>query len=185
MKTAIYARYSSDKQREASIEDQFRNCINLVEREGWEIVAKFQDKALSGTRADRPGYQALLESAEQQQFEVIVVDEVSRLWRDQEVQWRDAKRLEFWDVHIIGVNDGINTLSGGYGLLLSIRGAMNEEARREIGKRTHRGLTGQAEKGNNAGGKSYGYRHVPEYHPTQKDYLGRPIVVKVGREIDP
>jgi len=70
-------------------------------------------------------------------------------------------------------------------LLLSIRGAMNEEARREIGKRTHRGLTGQAEKGNNAGGRSYGYRHVPEYHPTQKDYLGRPVVVKVGREIDP
>ncbi len=185
MKAALYARYSTDKQREASIEDQFRNCINLVEREGWEIVAKFDDKALSGAKTDRPGYQALLKSAEQKHFDVIVVDEVSRLWRDQEAQWRDAKRLEFWGLDIIGVNDGIDTRSGGYGLLLSIRGAMNEEARREIGKRTHRGLEGQARKCKNAGGRSYGYRHVPEYHPTLKDHLGQSVVTAVHKEIDP
>lgn len=185
MKVALYARYSTDNQREASIEDQLRNCQRLVERERFEVVATFKDEAISGAKADRPGYLALLEAAKNRDFDLIVVEEVSRLWRDQEEQWRAVKRLEYWGVHIQGVNDGVNTRSEGYGLLLSIRGAMNEEARREIAKRTHRGLTGQALKGFNAGGRSYGYRHVPIEDPTRRDHLGRPVVLAVKRELDP
>ena len=184
MKAAIYARYSSDPQRQASITDQSRNCERLAEREGWKIVARFKDEAVSGAKADRPGYQALMAAAKAREFDVIIADEVSRLWRDQEEQWRAVKRLEFCGVHIRGVNDGVNTLSEGFGLLLSIRGAINEEARREIGKRTHRGLAGQALAGYNAGGRSYGYRHVPIEDPVRKDHLGWPIVVAVRREID-
>src|SRR3972149_1212718 len=168
MRAALYARYSSDKQREATIEDQFRNCLRLAEREDWQIIHKYTDEALSGAKINRPGYQALLEAAKRKEFDVIVVDEVSRLWRDQEEQWKAVKRLEYQQVHIRGVNDGVNTLSEGFGLLLSIRGAINEEARREIAKRTHRGLTGQAMQGNNAGGKSYGYRHVPIEDATRR-----------------
>ena len=185
MKAVIYARYSSDLQRQASIEDQFRNCLSVIEHEGWELVGKYSDEAMSGANADRSGYQALLEAAKRKDFDVIVVDEVSRLWRDQEEQWRAVKRLEFYQIHIRGANDGVNTLSEGFGLLLSIRGAINEEARREIGKRTHRGLTGQALNGHNCGGKSYGYRHIPIEDPTRRDYLGRPVVVAVRREIEP
>lgn len=185
MKAIIYARYSSDLQRQASIADQSRNCERLIEREGWEIVARYKDEAMSGAKADRPGYLALMNAAKAREFDVIVVDEVSRLWRDQEEQWRAVKRLEFYGVHIRSVNDGVNTLSEGFGLLLSLRGAINEEARREIGKRTHRGLTGQAIAGYNAGGRSYGYRHVPIEDPSRKDHLGRPIVVAVRREVDP
>lgn len=185
MKAAIYSRYSSDLQRQASIADQSRNCERIIEREGWEIVARFKDEALSGAKADRPGYLALLAAAKAGEIGVIVVDEVSRLWRDQEEQMRAVKRLEFYGVHIRSVNDGVNTLSEGFGLLLSLRGAINEEARREIGKRTHRGLAGQALAGYNAGGKSYGYRHVPIEDPVRKDHLGRPIVNAVRREIAP
>lgn len=185
MKAAIYARYSSDLQRQASITDQSRNCEKLIEREGWEIAERFKDEAMSGAKSDRPGYLALMAAAKAREFNVIVVDEVSRLWRDQEEQWRAVKRLEFYGVHIRSVNDGVNTLSEGFGLLLSLRGAINEEARREIGKRTHRGLSGQAIAGYNAGGRSYGYSHVPIEDPSRKDHLGRPIVVAVRREIDP
>lgn len=93
MKAAIYARYSSDLQRQASIGDQFRNCLSVIEREGWELVGKYSDEAMSGANADRSGYQALLEAAKRKDFDVIVVDEVSRLWRDQEEQWRAVKTL--------------------------------------------------------------------------------------------
>lgn len=93
MKAAIYARYSSDLQRQASIEDQFRNCLSVIEHEGWELVGKYSDEAMSGANADRSGYQALLEAAKRKDFDVIVVDEVSRLWRDQEEQWRAVKTL--------------------------------------------------------------------------------------------
>ena len=184
MRVAIYARYSSDLQRQASIADQFRNCEQIIEREGWQIAARFKDEALSGAKADRPGYVALMAAAKLGEFDIIVVEEVSRLWRDQEEQWRAVRRLEFGGVHILGVNDGVNTRSEGYGLLLSIRGAINEEARREISKRTHRGLSGVALSGNSAGGRSYGYRHVPVEDPSRRDHLGRPVVVSVRREVD-
>ncbi len=184
MKAAIYARYSTDLQRQASIADQYRICELRTQREGWSIVGRFKDEAMSGSRTDRPGYQSLMEAAERREFDVIVVEEVSRLWRDQEEQHGAVKRLEYHDVHLVGCNDGIDTRQG-YGLLLGIRGAINEEARREIAKRTHRGLAGVALKGQNAGGRSYGYRHVAEYHPTKKDHLGRPVVAAVRRQIDP
>lgn len=185
MKAAIYARYSSENQREASIEDQARNCERACSQHGFQITHRFDDQAMSGAKVDRPGYLALLEAARQHEFDIIIVDEVSRLWRDQEEQWRAVKLLEFRGIHILGVSDGINTQAGGYRLLLSIRGAMNEEARREVAWRTHRGQEGQARKGYNAGGRLYGYRNVPEYHPNEKDHLGRPVVVAVRREVEP
>ncbi len=48
MRAAIYARYSSDLQREQSIEDQFRVAERLAERHGFAVVARFHDKAISG-----------------------------------------------------------------------------------------------------------------------------------------
>ncbi len=111
MKAAIYARYSSDLQREASIEDQSRNCERACSQYGFQITHRFSDEAMSGAKTNRPGYQALLEAARQREFDIIVVDEVSRLWRDQEEQWRAVKLLEFKGVHILGVSDGVNTAS--------------------------------------------------------------------------
>ncbi len=185
MRAAIYARYSSENQREASIEDQSRNCERGCAQHGLEVTHRFADEAMSGAKTDRPGYQAVLEGARRGEFDVIVVDEVSRLWRDQEEQWRAVKLLEFLGLHILGVSDGIDTRAGGYRLLLSIRGAMNEEARREVAWRTHRGQEGQARKGYSVGGKLYGYRNMPEYHPSEKDHLGCAIVIAVRREVDP
>ena len=48
MKCAIYARYSSDLQRETSIDDQFRRCEEFAAKQGWEIVDRFADRAISG-----------------------------------------------------------------------------------------------------------------------------------------
>ena len=48
MKAAIHARYSTDKQREASIEDQYRNCEKYAQREGWTIAKRYKDAAVSG-----------------------------------------------------------------------------------------------------------------------------------------
>jgi site-specific DNA recombinase len=82
MKAALYARYSTDKQRDASIEDQFRECERVCRSVGFEIVARFEDKGMSGGTADRPGYQALLHAARRREFTVIVAEDISRLWRN-------------------------------------------------------------------------------------------------------
>ena len=60
MRAVIYARYSSDAQREASIADQVRLCRELAERQGWQVAEVYADHALSGASSLRPGYQRLL-----------------------------------------------------------------------------------------------------------------------------
>ena len=58
MKVAIYARYSSDNQRDASIADQFRLCRLHAEKQGWRVIEEYSDHAISGASMIRPGIQA-------------------------------------------------------------------------------------------------------------------------------
>ncbi|WP_436150212.1 recombinase family protein [Bosea sp. LjRoot90] len=60
MKAAIYARYSSDQQRDESVEDQIAICQSLIDREGWAFAESYTDRAMSGSSHLRPGYQQLL-----------------------------------------------------------------------------------------------------------------------------
>ena len=62
-RAAIYARYSSNNQRDASIEDQVRLCKRAIEKEGWAIGEVYSDHAISGASTLRPGYQKMLEDA--------------------------------------------------------------------------------------------------------------------------
>ena len=63
MKVAIYARYSSDNQRDASIADQFRVCHEFVRRQSWKIEQEYADHAVSGATVLRPSIQALMRDA--------------------------------------------------------------------------------------------------------------------------
>jgi len=85
MRVALYARYSSEGQREASIVDQFRNAETRAEKEGWPIVARYADQGISGTQDEkgREGYAALLKAARAKEFDVCLVDDLSRLSRDE------------------------------------------------------------------------------------------------------
>ena len=55
MKVAFYGRFSSDKQKDSSIDDQIRNCVNFAEREGRIITQRYEDRAGSGWRAKMGG----------------------------------------------------------------------------------------------------------------------------------
>lgn len=85
MKVVIYARYSSENQRESSIEDQCRNCEAFAARQGWTISHKYSDRAISGSTHERPDYQKLLRDAESKSFDVLLV-EISRA--SQGMPWR-------------------------------------------------------------------------------------------------
>src|SRR5215203_4710642 len=84
LRAAIYARYSSDQQREASIEDQARVCRARAAREGWQVVELFTDYAVSGATTLRPGFQALQAAMRTGAFDLVLAESLDRLSRDQE-----------------------------------------------------------------------------------------------------
>ncbi len=185
MRAAVYARYSSDKQRESSIQDQVRNCTAFAEREGWSIAEHYVDEAVSGTSKDRPGFKRLLADAAEGCFDVLLVDDLSRLSRDEIELKQLVRRFTYRGLRIIGVSDGFDTESKGHKIQASVRAMMNEIYLDDLREKTHRGLTGQALKGNNCGGRSYGYQHIPLTDPYKTDDYDRPIVTAVRRKVDP
>ena len=74
MKIAIYARYSSDNQRDASIADQLRVCREFATRQGWTIVDEFTDHAVSGATLLRSGFQTLMRDALNGRFDVVLAE---------------------------------------------------------------------------------------------------------------
>ncbi|KNY13180.1 hypothetical protein AKG11_30670 [Shinella sp. SUS2] len=81
---ALYARYSSDNQREASIEDQFRICRERAKREQWKIVGSYKDAGISGASMIlRSGIQALLQDAQAGQCDMVLAEALDRISRDQ------------------------------------------------------------------------------------------------------
>lgn len=183
MKAAIYARYSSDKQSTSSIEDQERNCRRLADKLGLEIAECYRDRALSGARRDRPDYQRMLADAETSSFEVLLIDDLSRLSRDDVAMKQVIRRFNFLGIRIVGASEGFDTHSKGHKIQAGVRGLINEIYLDDLKEKTHRGLTGQAIKGNNCGGRSYGYRHIPQL-TGQTDQHGQSVFEAVRREID-
>jgi Site-specific recombinases, DNA invertase Pin homologs len=113
---------------------------------------------MTGARHDRPGYQAMLAAAEAREFEVLLVDDLSRLSRDELESKRAIRALRFWGIRVIGVSDGIDTDRKGHKIEVGLRGLMSELYLDELADKTHRGLMGRALAGSSAGGLPFGYR---------------------------
>lgn len=164
MKAAIYGRFSTENQRDASIDDQFRECERCAQLNNLEVVARFEDRGISGGTTQRPGYQALLEAAREGAFQIIIAEDISRLWRSGAEFGPRAAELEDLGVDLMTVV-GDDTRRDGWGLMLNIKQAVAEHARREISYRTRRGLEGRALAGAPTGSRKYGYRAGAVYEP--------------------
>jgi hypothetical protein len=106
LKVAIYARYSSDNQRDASIADQLRVCREFATRQGWTIVDEFTDHAVSGATLLRSGFQRLMRDALNGRFDVVLSEALDRFSRDQEDTAGLFKRLTFAGVNIVTLAEG-------------------------------------------------------------------------------
>ncbi len=164
-RVALYARYSSDHQRDASIEDQLRQCRERAVREGWTIVETYSDRAISGASLIRSGIQSLLADGQAGRFDMVLSEALDRLSRDQEDVAGIFKRLRFAGVTIFTLSEGeINELHVG------LKGTMNALFLKDLAMKTHRGIRGRVEAGKIGGGNAYGYRVVH-----QLDARGEPI----------
>ncbi|MBE0562504.1 MAG: recombinase family protein, partial [Ochrobactrum anthropi] len=165
MKVAIYARYSSDNQRDASIADQFRMCRLHAEKQGWRIVEEYSDHAISGSSLLRPGIQALISDATRGRFDLILAEAMDRLSRDQEDIAGLFKRMSYSDVKMFTLSEGeVSHLHVG------LKGTMNALFLKDLADKTRRGQRGRVEAGKSGGGNSYGYDVVKKL-----DANGEPI----------
>lgn len=186
MLAAIYARYSSENQRAESIEDQVAACRHLAGQRGFTIVEDhvYSDQAQSGARKDRPGLAALLRSAESGQFQVLLVDDLSRLARDNYLMLSVLAELHFAGVRVVSVADGLDSHDEEATLGIQIRGIFNELQLRDLKNKTLRGQIGQKRRGFSVGEHTYGYRSVA-VGATRLDKKGRLRPEGYKMEIDP
>jgi DNA invertase Pin-like site-specific DNA recombinase len=165
MKAVVYSRYSSDLQREASIEDQVRLCRKRIEQEGWQYSQAYTDRAMSAASTRRPAYQKLLEDAPRGKFDIVVAEALDRLSRDQEDIAGLYKRLRFAGIRLFTLAEGEITE-----LHVGLKGTMNALFLKDLADKTRRGLTGRVKEGRSAGGLCYGYGVVRE-----TDARGEPV----------
>src|SRR5438094_240849 len=176
---AVYARYSSDQQRPESITDQIRHCRQEASRHpDWVVLDDhiYTDEAVTGASVEgRHGLQQLVQLAlsKPRRFDLILVDDTSRLSRDVVDTVQHFRELRFHGVDLFFVNQGLHSGRDNAEFLLAIYGAMDSEYIRELGRKTHRGLEGQALSGFSAGGIAFGYRREPVYHAVGADRDGQ------------
>ena len=119
-RVALYARYSSDNQRDASIEDQLRQCREYAARQGWTIADSYSDRAISGASLLRSGIQELLADLQTGRFGLVLSEALDRISRDQEDVAAVFKRLRFAGVSIVTLSEGEITE-----LHVGLKGTMN------------------------------------------------------------
>jgi site-specific DNA recombinase len=173
LRVAIYARYSSDNQRDASIEDQVRICKVRAEREGWSVQKVFADHAISGASLNRPDYQKLLSAIRSGAVDVVLSESLDRISRDQEHIAGFYKQASFARTRIITLSEGeISELH------IGLKGTMGALYLKDLAQKTHRGLEGRILAGRNLARAAYGYRVIKRLGDDGEPERGL-------REIDP
>ncbi|WP_343061775.1 recombinase family protein [Aminobacter niigataensis] len=155
-RAALYARYSSDLQTDRSIEDQLNLCRSYAVKQGHDIVAEFHDHAKSGASImGRDALLGMMDAARDGAFDVLVVEALDRISRDQEDLAGIFKRLTHEGVEICAVHDGRADI-----IQIGIRGLVGALFLQDLAHKVRRGLAGVVRDGRNAGGKAYGYKPV-------------------------
>jgi site-specific DNA recombinase len=155
LRAAIYARFSTDMQRDASIEDQIRSCREYAARQGLKVVETYSDRAVSGASLMRSGMQTLLRDGRSGAFDVVISEGLDRLSRNQADIAQIYQSLLFAEVMIETVSEGAISE-----MHIGLKGTMNALFLKDLALKTHRGLKGRALEGKSAGGLTYGYRAI-------------------------
>ena len=169
----VYARYSSDLQRDSSIDDQIRICRARADREGWSIAEIFTDHAISGATVLRPGYQAMLAYLRKPGADVVLAESLDRFSRDQEHIAAFFKQASFAGARIYTLSEGdVSEIH------IGLRGSMSAIYLKDLAAKTRRGLEGRIRAGRCIGMAPYGYRAIRRLAPNGEAERGL-------REIDP
>lgn len=179
MNAVIYARFSSDNQREESIEGQVRECLAFAERKGISVIKTYADRAISGKRADnRPQFQQMILDSARGEFEAVIVWKIDRFSRDKYDSVMYKYKLNKNGVSVISATEPIDDSPEGQ-LMESIFEGFSEYYVKELAQKTSRGMTENTIKGKFNGGKvTYGYI-IDENKNFQLDPAAAPVVEEI------
>lgn len=187
MRAAIYARYSTDRQRQTSIDDQVAVCRRHADAHRWTVGEThiYSDAGRSGASLDgRPGIQALLAAAPERPFDIVLVDDSSRVARDLSDALHVLRLLKFCGIRTLYISQQIDSDNEQAETLLTVHGLVDGLYLQEAKKKIKRGLRGQLERGFHTGSRIYGYRTVSVYDPSGKCDANGPVAVGKRPEID-
>ena len=158
MKAVIYARYSSDNQREESIEGQIRECTEYAVRNDITILSSYIDRALSARTADRPEFQRMIADSEKGLFDVVLVWKLDRFSRDRYDSAHYKHILKKNGVRVISARENIS--EGPEGIILeSMLEGYAEYYSAELSEKIQRGQKENALKcRSNGGNVPLGYK---------------------------
>lgn len=178
MKAVIYARYSSDNQREESIDGQLRECKEFAERQNLTIVGTYIDRALSAKTDERPEFQKMITDSSKKQFEVVLVWKLDRFSRNRVDSATYRAILRRNNVKVVSATENIS--EGPEGIILeAILEGMAEYYSAELAVKIKRGQTENALKCRyNGGFVPYGYRVDAD-----KNFEADPLTAPIVREI--
>ena len=158
-RAAIYARYSTDKQSDTSIEDQVALCERFAKAQGHPVAEVYGDAAKSGASIhQRYSLQAMLKAARRKEFDTILIENGGRLSRSSADMSGIFDELDFLGVSIIPVKSGQALTS----TTAAVEGLVAQLQREQTADMVHRGMTGLIGAGKTVGGRAYGYRSVPK-----------------------
>lgn len=164
MNSVIYARYSSDNQREESIEGQLRECKVFAEKNGIQIVGTYIDRAFSARTDNRPDFQKMIKDSASKKFDVIIVWKLDRFARDRYDSAHYKALLRKNGVKVVSATEKISDGSEGI-LMEAVLEGMAEYYSAELSEKVVRGLTENALKCKfNGGCIPLGYTIDSEHH---------------------
>ena len=139
MTGVIYARYSSDNQREESIEGQLRECKEFAEKNDITILGTYIDRALSAKTDNRPDFQRMIKDSEKNMFDVVIVWKLDRFARNRYDSAHYKSILKRNGVKVISATEIIS--QGAEGILLeSLLEGYAEYYSAELSEKVIRGM---------------------------------------------
>ena len=157
MKAVIYARYSSDNQREESIEGQLRECTAYCKKNGITILRTYIDRAMSAKTDHRPDFQRMIKDSAKGLFDVIIVWKLDRFARNRYDSAHYKAQLRKYGVKVLSATENIS--EGPEGIILeSMLEGMAEYYSAELSEKVIRGHTENALKCKyNGGTPTFGF----------------------------
>lgn len=183
MNAVIYARFSSDRQREASIEGQIRECTEYARKNGIAVVNSYIDRALSASKdtEKRLDFLRMIRDSSKGLFDTVLVWKLDRFARNRYDSAYYKSVLRKNNVKVVSITEPI--ADGPEGIILeSLLDGMAEYYSAELSEKIHRGQKENAPKGlNNGGSIPLGYQLDKETQKLIIDPVTAPIVDEIFR----